>query len=187
MYNVGRKGGIAMLGANIRILRQEKGLSQEELAAEVNVVRQTVSKWEKGLSVPDAAALIHIAKALDTTVDILLGEPLSEEQETVASLSKKLEKLNETLAKREESNRKLWRWIFAAVLFLAVVALAKEVLEAVYLYQTIAQLQWAESVIGGADGPTAVLVAVSGKSVLPLVWLAAAVAAAVGLWRTKRR
>ena len=50
MYNVGRKGGIAMLGANIRILRQEKGLSQEELAAEVNVVRQTVSKWEKGVS-----------------------------------------------------------------------------------------------------------------------------------------
>lgn len=41
-----------MLNENIKNLRKAKGLSQEELAIKLNVVRQTVSKWEKGLSVP---------------------------------------------------------------------------------------------------------------------------------------
>lgn len=39
-----------MLNENIRNLRKSKGLSQEELAVKLNVVRQTVSKWEKGVS-----------------------------------------------------------------------------------------------------------------------------------------
>ena len=44
------KGGIIMLNENIKVLRKAKGLSQEELAIKLNVVRQTVSKWEKGVS-----------------------------------------------------------------------------------------------------------------------------------------
>ena len=63
-----------MLSENIKNLRKLKGLSQEELAARLNVVRQTVSKWEKGLSVPDADMLVSLAEALDTKVSILLGE-----------------------------------------------------------------------------------------------------------------
>ena len=63
-----------MLNENIKALRKAKGLSQEELAIKLNVVRQTVSKWEKALSVPDAGMLIKIADALDTTVNVLLGE-----------------------------------------------------------------------------------------------------------------
>lgn len=39
-----------MLSENIKTIRKSKGLSQEELAVKVNVVRQTVSKWEKGVS-----------------------------------------------------------------------------------------------------------------------------------------
>lgn len=39
-----------MLNENLKILRKNKGLSQEELAIKLNVVRQTVSKWEKGVS-----------------------------------------------------------------------------------------------------------------------------------------
>ena len=42
-----------MLGDNIRSIRKSKGLSQEEFAIKLYVVRQTVSKWERGLSVPD--------------------------------------------------------------------------------------------------------------------------------------
>ena len=68
-----------MLNENIRSLRKNKGLSQEDLAIQLNVVRQTVSKWEKGISVPDAEMLIKIAQALDTTVNALLGEPVPEE------------------------------------------------------------------------------------------------------------
>ena len=61
-----------MLNENIKNLRKAKGLSQEELAIKLNVVRQTVSKWEKGLSVPDSSMLISLAKELDTSVSILL-------------------------------------------------------------------------------------------------------------------
>jgi putative transcriptional regulator len=47
-----------MFGENLKTLRKEKGFSQEQLAARLNVVRQTISKWEKGISVPDAETLI---------------------------------------------------------------------------------------------------------------------------------
>ena len=83
-----------MLNENLKIIRKNKGLSQEELAIKLNVVRQTVSKWEKGLSVPDSDMLIQIANALDTTVNALLGEALPEaEQETLQSIASKLEVL----------------------------------------------------------------------------------------------
>ena len=66
-----------MLNENIRALRKAKGLSQEELAVRLNVVRQTVSKWEKGLSVPDADLLVAIGEAFDTPVSVLLGETVA--------------------------------------------------------------------------------------------------------------
>ena len=67
-----------MLNENIRNLRKAKGISQEELAIKLNVVRQTVSKWEKGLSVPDSSMLISLAEELDTSVSTLLGETIQE-------------------------------------------------------------------------------------------------------------
>ena len=67
-----------MLNENIKRLRKTKGLSQEELAIKMNVVRQTISKWENGLSVPDSSMLISLADELDTTVSELLGETVSE-------------------------------------------------------------------------------------------------------------
>ena len=63
-----------MLSENIRNFRKAKGLSQEELAAKLNVVRQTVSKWETGLSVPDAELLVALSEVLETPVGVLLGE-----------------------------------------------------------------------------------------------------------------
>ena len=63
-----------MLNENIRNLRKSKGLTQEELAIKLNVVRQTISKWEKGLSVPDSSMIISLAEELDTSVSTLLGE-----------------------------------------------------------------------------------------------------------------
>ena len=63
-----------MLNENIKSFRKKKGLSQEELAIKLNVVRQTVSKWELGLSVPDAEMLIKLADVLETSINTLLGE-----------------------------------------------------------------------------------------------------------------
>ena len=62
-----------MLSENLKHFRKAKGLSQEELAIKLHIVRQTVSKWEKGLSVPDSGMLIRLAEALDTSVTELLG------------------------------------------------------------------------------------------------------------------
>lgn len=63
-----------MLNENLKAVRKSKGLSQEELAIKLNVVRQTISKWEKGLSVPDSEMLIKISDVLETPVSVLLGE-----------------------------------------------------------------------------------------------------------------
>ena len=63
-----------MLSENIKTLRKAKGLSQEELAVKLNVVRQTISKWEQGRSVPDSELLLALSEALETPVSTLLGE-----------------------------------------------------------------------------------------------------------------
>lgn len=69
-----------MFGENLKAMRKAKGYTQQELAMKLNVVRQTVSKWEKGLSVPDAEILVEIADVLDTDVSVLLGKEVSGEQ-----------------------------------------------------------------------------------------------------------
>jgi putative transcriptional regulator len=68
----------AMLNENIKSIRRSKGLSQEELAVKLHVVRQTISKWEQGSSVPDSEMLISLAEALETSVSTLLGESVIE-------------------------------------------------------------------------------------------------------------
>ena len=70
-----------MLSENLKKLRIQKGLSQEELAIKLNVVRQTISKWEKGLSVPDSEMLIRIAEELGVSVTTLLGEEVKEKEQ----------------------------------------------------------------------------------------------------------
>ena len=84
-----------MLNENIKAIRRSKGLSQQELAVKLNVVRQTVSKWEQGLSVPDADLLLALSEALETPVSTLLGETVTEsEADEVKALAEKLEVSN---------------------------------------------------------------------------------------------
>lgn len=68
------KGEKNILKDNLKILRKNKGLSQEELSIKLNVVRQTISKWESGLSVLDAEMLISISEVFETPVSEILGE-----------------------------------------------------------------------------------------------------------------
>jgi len=88
-----------MFNENLRAIRKEKGFSQEQLATRLNVVRQTISKWEKGLSVPDAELLIQLAEVLDVEVSDLLGEKIEipEGQNKADALALELAKLNELL------------------------------------------------------------------------------------------
>lgn len=105
-----------MLKENIKSLRKSKGLSQEELAIKLNVVRQTISKWEKGLSVPDADMLISLSEALETPVSTLLGErPAEEKIDDLKVISEKLEVINIQLARRKTTRRRILHWIFIAL------------------------------------------------------------------------
>lgn len=96
-----------MLNENMKAIRKSKGLSQEELAIKLNVVRQTVSKWEQGLSVPDSDMLISISEALETPVSTLLGESVIETKvNDLKAISEKLEIINLQLAQRKITRRK---------------------------------------------------------------------------------
>ena len=102
-----------MLAENLKALRKAKGLSQEELAARLHVVRQTVSKWEKGRSVPDADLLIRLAE-LDTTSAALLGPEVPPEAER-GGTAEQLARIAEQLAVKNRRARRIWR-IVAGVL-----------------------------------------------------------------------
>ena len=105
-----------MLNENIKAIRKSKGLSQQELAVKLNVVRQTISKWEQGLSVPDSDLLISLSEALETPVSTLLGETVMEaEVDAVKALSEKLEIINLQLARRKVMRRAILHWLLIAL------------------------------------------------------------------------
>lgn len=97
-----------MLNENIKAIRKSKGLSQQELAIKLNVVRQTISKWEQGMSVPDSDMLISISEVLETPVSILLGETVVETKVSdLEVISEKLEIINLQLAQKKIARRKI--------------------------------------------------------------------------------
>ena len=111
-----------MLSKNIRAVRKSKGLSQEELAVKLNVVRQTISKWEQGLSVPDSNMLISLSEVLDTPVSVLLGEIVEQtEVNDLKVISEKLEIINLQLALSRNAKRKKLT-VFFSLLAVAIIA-----------------------------------------------------------------
>ena len=105
-----------MLNENIKALRKSKGLSQQDLALKLNVVRQTISKWEQGLSVPDSDLLIALSEALETPVSTLLGETVMEsEADAVKAISEKLEIINLQFARRKAMRKAILHWLFIAL------------------------------------------------------------------------
>lgn len=104
-----------MFGENLKAMRKAKGYTQEELAIKINVVRQTVSKWEKGLSVPDADVLSQIAEVLDTNVSVLLGGTITEETDKNA-VAEQLAKISEQLAIKNRRSKAIWKTIGMIVL-----------------------------------------------------------------------
>lgn len=112
-----------MFHENLKALRKDRGLSQEELAVRLNVVRQTISKWEKGLSVPDAAMLIRLAEVLDTTVSRLLGADVPEDEADRDRLAEQLARINEQLAVRNRRGRFILRLVLGILAAFVVVKL----------------------------------------------------------------
>ncbi|MBQ3512257.1 MAG: helix-turn-helix transcriptional regulator [Lachnospiraceae bacterium] len=116
-----------MLNENLKILRKNKGYSQEQLAVRLNVVRQTVSKWEKGLSVPDAQMLMDIAEVFSVSVNELIGNDIEQETktDTLEVIAQELAKLNELMAieqqKKEETKKKIVE-VIGIILFILFIA-----------------------------------------------------------------
>lgn len=111
-----------MLKENIKAIRKSKGLSQEELAIKLNVVRQTISKWEQGLSVPDSEMLMSISEVLETPVSILLGETISESNvNDLKAISEKLEIINLQLSQRKKARRKMIHWLLISLCVIIII------------------------------------------------------------------
>ena len=176
-----------MLSENIKRMRKGKGMPQEELAEQLHVVRQTVSKWEKGLSVPDSEMLVRLADALETTVSALLDETPAPTQNdpTLQDLADKLECLNARFARQATRRRRIGGGVLIALTVLVAAHLAA------YLwvsFQLTASIDAGVSMIGGADGPTSILVSTAPLGGNPFVIVLDAlllVGGIVGIIKTK--
>ena len=107
-----------MFNENLKTIRKQRGFTQEDLAIKVNVVRQTVSKWEKGLSVPDAVTLQKIAEVLEVTVGELLGADVKQEDRN--ELAEQLARINEQLAIRNRRWSRFWKVLGRVVLIVLI-------------------------------------------------------------------
>lgn len=107
-----------MFSENLKTLRKQKGFSQEELATRLHVVRQTISKWEKNLSVPDADTLIRLAEILEVSVSELLGAKM-ENESTTNDVAEQLSRINEQLAIKNRRSRRIWKIV--AIIFAIIV------------------------------------------------------------------
>ena len=111
-----------MLKDNIKHLREQKGLSQEELSVKLHVVRQTISKWETGLSVPDAEMLISISEVFDTPVSTLLGEDIKlKKEDDLKIISEKLEIINKQLYQENIRKRKIKLKVLVSICIITIV------------------------------------------------------------------
>ena len=168
-----------MLNENIKAVRKSKGLSQQELAVKLNVVRQTVSKWEQGLSVPDSDLLISLSEALETPVSTLLGENVTEsEADGLKAVSAKLEVINLQLARRKITRKRMLHWLLISL------CAAVAVIFAILLESESPYLGWDYS-----DPETAVL----GVAVHAFEWLFVRsaplilIGAVIGIFLTRRK
>lgn len=145
-----------MLGENIRALRKARGLSQQELAERLHVVRQTVSKWEQGLSVPDADMLVRLAECLEVSVEELLGAPKPESTAPLEPQAVLAEKLS-ALTSQNHRRRRFWKWVAIAAGICGLLLLQQLVLTLLMLGYGL-PANSSIGIIGGADGPTAIFI-----------------------------
>ena len=129
-----------MFSENLKTLRKQKGFSQEELASRLHVVRQTISTWEKNLSVPDADTLIRLAEILEVSVSELLGSKIETKNGNVTNdVAEQLSRINEQLAIKNRRSRRIWKAIaiILVVFFLISVFI---IMTSIAAFITISQL-----------------------------------------------
>lgn len=109
------------IGKFIAECRKRKSLTQIQLAEKLNITDKAVSKWERGMAMPDSSIMLELCDILDITVNELLsGEKISMEnndrknEQLLVDMSKELEKKNKTI----------WNsmWIIMGVSITALIA-----------------------------------------------------------------
>jgi putative transcriptional regulator len=120
-----------MFDETLKRIRKEKSMTQEELAIKVHVARQTVSKWEKGLSIPDVDLLQRIAEALDVEVSELLGAQVPKE-ENRNEIAEQLAKISEQMAIRNKRGNAIWKMVKALILVLIIIPIVAWILAAIF-------------------------------------------------------
>ena len=89
------------IGKFIANPRKEKNLTQEELAEKLYITDRAVSKWERGISLPDADKMLDLCNILNINVnELLIGEKIN-----MKDYNDKTDKLLVELAKQEEDKR----------------------------------------------------------------------------------
>ena len=114
-----------MLNENLAKIRKERGLTQEVLSVKLNVVRQTISQWEKGTAVPDADTLCRIADALDVSVSTLLGGSEHEDKIDTTAIVGSLAQINEQIAIRNRRAANIWKALFLISLVVIGILIGK--------------------------------------------------------------
>lgn len=172
-----------MLSQQIQLLRKQQGLSQQALAERLHVVRQTVSKWEQGRSVPDAQQLSQLAQALNTPVQALL------EIESSADAQSAKEQLDGVQTELHQANLRRCKACFFALTAAGGLLLVPALFLLVHSWQTLTQWkQLAPQVIGGADAATQIYVtSLTPELLLCLVPLTLLTAGLIGLRHTFRK
>ena len=180
-----------MLNEKLKQLRKSKGLTQEELALQLGVVRQTISKWEKGLSVPDSEMLIELSERFDVPVSNLLEDTIepAEKEDLIKIMSGKLAIINEQLTNAAEKKRRITRSLSFAGIAIAACYLVWQAIITIYSHiQPFSSGNTSNSVIGGADGPTSIFVYSSGISVTGMIIIAVILIISIcGVCLTRRK
>ena len=167
-----------MLKDNLKALRKARGLTQEDFASKLYVVRQTVSKWESGLSVPDAETLLKISEIFEIPVEELLGDSSSiHEEANIKVPAEKLSAITEELAQQSAKKRKRIKALSITGLAVVIIAALIAVITAAVKKASAAGL----GIIGGADGPTAIFVTSSVSPVITAFLVVIFIASIAGL------
>jgi putative transcriptional regulator len=130
-----RKEQGKMLGENIKICRQKKQLTQEALAARLHVTRQTISKWEKNYSVPDAEMLVRLAEILEVQTGQLLGTEADNEAQTAQeknALAEQLANIAEQMAIKNRRSKRIWKTIGIVIAIIVAASIVITVLGMVF-------------------------------------------------------
>ena len=71
-------------GEKLQKLRKEKGWTQEQLAAQISISRQALSKWELGTAIPDTENIVQISKLFQVSTDYLLNDDYESDEDLPA-------------------------------------------------------------------------------------------------------